>query len=143
MTTVIVFYSDCLIPIWKSSREYRTLPLDLFGASASSIILLQLYNLLFFYSFSAIQIHYHYLHWLPVGYRINFKIILITFKDIHGLAPEYLRELLTRKNKCNYNLRSTSEILLQQPRIKTLRMLGDRSFAVAAPALWSNLSKCN
>ena len=45
-----------------------------------------------------------------------------------------------RKNKRNYNFRSTSEILLQQPRIKTIRMLGDRSYAVAAPALWNNLS---
>ena len=44
-----------------------------------------------------------------------------------------------RKNKLNYNLRSTSKILLQQPRITTLHTLGDRSFAVAAPALWNNL----
>ena len=80
------------------------------------------------------------LHWLPVRHRINFKILLITFKDIHGLAPKYLSELLTRKNKCNYNLRSTSETLLQQPGIKTLRTLGDGSFTVAAPALWNNLS---
>ena len=40
-----------------------------------------------------------------------------------------------RKNKHNFNLRSTSKILLQQPRMKTLRTLGDRSYAVAAPAL--------
>ena len=79
------------------------------------------------------------LHWLPVRYRINFKILLITFKVIRGLAPKYLSELLTCKTKCNYNLRSTSEILLQQPRIKTLRTLGDRSFTVAAPALRNNL----
>ena len=79
------------------------------------------------------------LHWLPVRYRINFKILLITLKVIHSLAPEYLSELLTRKNKCNYNLRSTSKALLQQPRIKTLRTLGDPSFTVAAPALWNNL----
>ena len=44
-----------------------------------------------------------------------------------------------RKNKRNHNLRSTSEILMQQPRIKTLLTLGDRSFAVAVPALWNNL----
>ena len=37
------------------------------------------------------------LHWLPVKYRIHFKILLITFKAIHGLAPKYLSELLTRK----------------------------------------------
>lgn len=79
------------------------------------------------------------LHWLPVRYRINFKILLITFQVIHGLAPKYLSELLTCKTKCKYNTRSTGEILLQQPRIKTLRTLGDQSFTVAAPALWNNL----
>ena len=45
------------------------------------------------------------------------------------------------KSKSNYNLRSTSEILLQQPRRKTLRTLGDCSYTVAAPALWNNLPK--
>ena len=41
------------------------------------------------------------LHELRVRYRINFKILLITFKVIHGLAPKYLSELLTCKTKCN------------------------------------------
>ncbi|PIK45578.1 ORF2-encoded protein [Apostichopus japonicus] len=31
------------------------------------------------------------LHWLPVSYRINFKIILHTYKALHGLAPENMR----------------------------------------------------
>ena len=30
------------------------------------------------------------LHWLPVKYRIDFKIILTTFKAIHGLQPKHL-----------------------------------------------------
>ena len=34
------------------------------------------------------------LHWLPVKYRIDFRIILTTFKAIHGLGPKYLSELL-------------------------------------------------
>ena len=44
------------------------------------------------------------LHWLPVKARIEFKILLITFKAIHGLAPKYLCELLTFKSSL-YNLR--------------------------------------
>ena len=32
------------------------------------------------------------LHWLPVEFRIHFKIIIITFKAIHGQAPLYLQE---------------------------------------------------
>ena len=30
------------------------------------------------------------LHWLPVRERIQFKILLLTFKAIHGHAPDYL-----------------------------------------------------
>ena len=37
------------------------------------------------------------LHWLPVEFRIHFKIIIITFKVIHGQAPVYLQELIRRK----------------------------------------------
>ena len=43
------------------------------------------------------------LHWLPVRHRINFKILLITFKVIHCLAPEYLSELSTRKTNVIIN----------------------------------------
>ena len=30
------------------------------------------------------------LHWLPIHYWINFKVITLVFKCIHGLAPNYL-----------------------------------------------------
>ena len=34
------------------------------------------------------------LHWLPISQRIDFKILIMTFKIIHGLAPNYLEELV-------------------------------------------------
>ena len=34
------------------------------------------------------------LHWLPVRQRIVFKILLYTFKALHGVTPMYLTELL-------------------------------------------------
>ena len=33
------------------------------------------------------------LHWLPVKYRIHFKILLLTFKAIYFLAPSYICDL--------------------------------------------------
>ena len=33
-------------------------------------------------------------YWLPVEQRIVYKINLLTFKSIHGLAPKYLQDLL-------------------------------------------------
>ena len=34
------------------------------------------------------------LHWLPVKFRVEFKIALLVFKTLNGLAPQYLSELL-------------------------------------------------
>ena len=30
------------------------------------------------------------LQWLPVRYRIHFKILLLTFKELNGMAPAYI-----------------------------------------------------
>ena len=35
------------------------------------------------------------LHWLPIHYRIMFKILLITYKALNNLTPSYIRDLLT------------------------------------------------
>ena len=63
------------------------------------------------------------LHWLLVKARIQFKILLITFKAIHGLAPKYLRDLLTFKSSL-CNLRSLGSILLSMPAVRS-KTLGD------------------
>ena len=80
------------------------------------------------------------LHWLPVKARIQFKILLITFKAIHGLAPKYLCDLLTFKSSL-YNLRSSGSILLSMPAVRSKTTSGDRAFMVAEPTLWNSLPK--
>ena len=80
------------------------------------------------------------LHWLPVKARIEFKILLITFKAIHGLAPKYLCDLLTFKSSL-YNLRSSGSILLSMPAVRSKTTSGDRAFMVAVPTLWNSLPK--
>ena len=37
------------------------------------------------------------LHWLPVKFRIDFEILLLTFKAIYGHAPGYLTDLIAIK----------------------------------------------
>ena len=34
------------------------------------------------------------LHWLPVKARADFKVLLLTYKALHGLAPTYLSVLV-------------------------------------------------
>lgn len=77
------------------------------------------------------------LHWLPVKYPINFKILLLTFKILNHLAPSYLCERLHLYIP-NKALRSSNQMLLTQPRPR-LKSRGDRAFAAVAPRLWNNL----
>ena len=64
------------------------------------------------------------LHWLPVKFRIDFKILLLTYKTINGLAPFYLQELINLKEACKYKLRSDWDgLLLNLVKCNTLTTL--------------------
>ena len=77
------------------------------------------------------------LHWLPVRYRIQYKILLITYKAITGMAPDYLCSLISIKVS-DKSLRSSKQIILHVPASK-LKSYGDRSFSVAGLVLWNRL----
>ena len=79
------------------------------------------------------------LHWLPIRYRIHFKILLLTFKCLHGLAPKYLSDLLTVSKPSRYNLRNHMGTLLTPASVKFKVTLGDRAFKSSAPKLWNSL----
>ena len=79
------------------------------------------------------------LHWLPVVFRIKFKILLFAFKSLHGLAPQNMSELPCIHAPVR-ELRSARQVLLDVPRCR-LKTKCDRAFAVAAPNLWNSLLK--
>ena len=60
---------------------------------------------------------YQPLHWLPIKYRIQYKILLLVFKPTKGVAPPYLQDLL-RPHKNARLLRSSSKHLLTVPKSK-------------------------
>lgn len=77
------------------------------------------------------------LHWLPVTQRINYKILLLTFKTIHNLAPPYLLDLLQIATQVR-SLRSSSSLRLVVPPARLITM-GSRAFSRSAPQLWNSL----
>jgi hypothetical protein len=78
------------------------------------------------------------LHWLPIRQRIEYKVILLTFKALNDLAPSYISELIHMFQPINENMRSANKLLLDVPRSR-LVTCGDRCFQVAAPTLWNKL----
>ena len=55
------------------------------------------------------------LHWLPVAYRIEFKILVLTFKAIYQPVPSYICNLVRLKEKCKYQLRSSENYYCSCP----------------------------
>lgn len=87
------------------------------------------------------------LHWLPVKVRIEFKLLTITYKCLHDLAPEYLRTLIVREEvsametvacRTRQSMRHASEMRLV-PTTYNQKTFGKRSFSFCAPELWNAL----
>ena len=89
--------------------------------------------------FSHITPVLHQLHWLPIQYRTDFKILLFTFKAIHGMATDYIWKLIKRKSSTRYPLRSNQRILLEIPSGKILSTVRGGEFCYASPNPWNNL----
>ena len=76
------------------------------------------------------------LHWLPVNYRIKFKLSTLTYRALAIHQPPYLASLLYFSNVPR-QLRSSTSQQLSIPRTKL--NLGKRAFSVAAPIIWNEL----
>ena len=91
---------------------------------------------------SVTDLMHQQLHWLDIQSRVRYKIGLLVYKCLHGLAPQYLSDycvpvqvLSTRSS-----LRSArfQERLLVVPRTKT-KTIGPRGFFHASPTVWNSL----
>ena len=78
------------------------------------------------------------LHWLPLEARINLKIILLTFKIIHGHAPIYLRDLLELYAPVR-DLLFSDKLCLIKPRGNFNKTYAQRASSVCGPILWNDL----
>ena len=79
------------------------------------------------------------LHWLPMVQCVRFKLALIVFKCLHGLAPSYLTDdcVLVSSVAGRRPLRSADTRTLYVPRTRTA--IGARNFAVAGSRVWNSL----
>lgn len=71
-------------------------------------------------------------HWLAVKFRIHFKILLLTYKALHGQAPAYITEIL-RPFQCSRPFPSSKQCLLNVIRFDFKTR--DHAFEVVAPKL--------
>ena len=77
------------------------------------------------------------LHWLPVKYRVQFKILVYAFKALNCQAPAYIQDMI-KVYIPTRSLRSENAMTLVVPRVRTVTY-GNRCFHYAAPSLWNAL----
>ena len=77
------------------------------------------------------------LHWLPVRSHLDYKVLVIVYQAVYGLAPSYIQELFQIYHR-KRTLRSQSELKLVVPRCNTHRY-GSNSFKVRGALLWNSL----
>ncbi len=77
------------------------------------------------------------LHWLPVCQHILFKVLVITYKAINGLAPSYISDLINI-HMPSRSLRSSTKLQLSIPHYKSTSY-GSRAFARFAPLEFNKL----
>ena len=82
----------------------------------------------------------HDLHWFRYPERIDYKLAVLVYRCLHGLAPSYLADEFTRVSEIELrrNLRSASTANLVVPRFQR-KTLGGRAFPVAAAQAWNSL----
>ena len=71
------------------------------------------------------------LHWPPIKFRIHFKVLISTYRALHGQATEYSSDLL-HPYITSRSVRSSDQGLLVIP-FTCLRTKGDFTFEVVAP----------
>ncbi len=76
------------------------------------------------------------LHWLPIRFRTEFKVCLLTYKTLTEKQPAYLHNMLVPHVPAR-PLRSKKGTILSVPIVKT--KTGCRAFRVCAPKLWNDL----
>jgi len=76
------------------------------------------------------------LHWLPVRYRTEYKIALITFKALTTQQPQYLSELI-RHYEAPRQLRFRGVNILQTS--ATVLNFYKCAFCHASPTVWNSL----
>ena len=86
--------------------------------------------------------YYRKAHILTINLRVLFKVCLLSYKVVYGMAPGYLRELIEIETPTDsYNTRTRPDadnLRMKLPKVYKNKA-SDRRFSVYAPEAWNSL----
>ena len=79
------------------------------------------------------------LHFLPVRYRILYKLCLLVFKCLNNIAPQYLVKLICVRDPNIHSLRLDDDyFIINRPPPPNLKRT-EAAFCLSAPTAWNSL----
>ena len=124
------------ITVILSTTTYLSLRSPVYNRSRTllPVLLLKLLNALMHISDIL-----HSLHWLKITERIEYKLLLLTYKVLTTTQPPYLHNLISVQPP--RNTRSSYHVTLARPPTSSSLRITDRSFRYAfryaSPCLWN------
>lgn len=79
------------------------------------------------------------LHFLPVKFRIKFKISLLVFKCINNIAPLYLSSLVQLREINCHSIRSDEDFFILKMPLEPRCVKTQGAFSYCAPKIWNSL----
>ena len=79
------------------------------------------------------------LHWLPIKYRINFKLCLMMHAAVTDQCPQYIRDIVHPLSTLPGRNRLRAAASCQFDITRTRTVFGERAFSVAGPGEWNTL----
>lgn len=121
----------------KSVSQFSTQWLFFWKKSCCVIVLHYLLHLHWSSWRSHITIYLSSSHWLPIRFRIHYKVFLVMYRALHGPAPEYFCDLI-HPFIASKLLMSSDQSLMVFP--QSWLKWDDSAFELVAPTLWSHCS---
>ena len=79
------------------------------------------------------------LHFLPVCYRIKFKIATLVFKSLNNICPEYISEMICPQTEKKHSLRANNDAFLLHAPPAPRYNKTNGAFCHSAPRIWNAL----
>ena len=79
------------------------------------------------------------LHWLPIRWRVQYKLVMLMYGIVVGTCPEYLRTIVKQATPSHPGLRSAA---CSAPKFVVPRLLtkfSERAFSFSGPVAWNSL----
>ena len=80
------------------------------------------------------------LHWLPIAYRIKYKLCLMMHAAVNNRSPAYITDILVPTSSLLHREwpRSHETGGFDLPRVRT--EFGRRAYSIAGPTVWNELA---